>query len=192
MSSITKNWTEEDFRRELRKIDKHIKETQGIELEGAKLDIVCSTRVKYALGTYYSFDKKFRFSLAFFNSDVPEACAIDVIRHEYAHYYTDVVMRVKVDHGAAFKTACRIVGANPSTYYSRTFEAYERKKEADNAQKYVSKIKAGTIVIHPAFGEGRVLRIENNKNSAVLSVDFVKVGLKKIDEVWLKKHGTVG
>nr|DAZ69548.1 MAG TPA: transposase [Caudoviricetes sp.] len=47
-------------------------------------------------------------------SDVPEACAIDVIRHEYAHYYADVVMGYNHGHGALFKAACHIVGANPS------------------------------------------------------------------------------
>lgn len=192
MSSITKNWTEVDFRRELRKIDRHIKETQGLDLGGAKLDIVCSTRVKRALGTYYPRDKKFRFSLSFFNSDVPESCAIDVIRHEYAHYYTDVVMKAKCDHGPAFKTACRIVGANPSTYYSRTFEENERKKEAYNAQRYVSAVKVGTRITHPVFGEGLVLCVENSNTSAILTVDFKKVGLKKLDELWLRKCGAVG
>ena len=90
MSSITKSWAEEDFRKELRRLDEMVKRSQGIDLVGAELDIEFS-RAGCTLGTYYPKEKKFKFSLLFFNSDVPKACAIDVIRHEYAHYYNDVV-----------------------------------------------------------------------------------------------------
>lgn len=110
MSSITKEWNEEDFREELRRLDQYVKRSQGIDLVGGELDIEYSERARYTLGMYYPKEKKFKFSLLFFNSDVPEACAIDVIRHEYAHYYADVVMGYSHGHGSLFKTACRIVG----------------------------------------------------------------------------------
>ncbi|MBQ2881651.1 MAG: SprT-like domain-containing protein, partial [Clostridia bacterium] len=115
MSSITKRWTEEDFRRELRKIDKHVRETQGIDLSGAELEITFSERARCRLGYYSHVKRMFNFSLAFFNSNVPEESAIDVIRHEYAHYYNHVV-NGQYGHGVYFKSACRIVGANPRTY----------------------------------------------------------------------------
>ena len=92
MSSITKEWNEEDFRKELRRLDQYVKRSQGVDLVGGELDIEYSERARCTLGMYYPKEKKFKFSLLFFNSDVPEACAIDVIRHEYAHYYADVVM----------------------------------------------------------------------------------------------------
>ena len=39
MSSITKNWAEKDFRKELRRLDEMVKRSQGIDLVGAELDI---------------------------------------------------------------------------------------------------------------------------------------------------------
>lgn len=102
MSSITKNWSEEDFRKELRRLDELVKRSQGIDLVGAELDIEFS-RARCTLGTYCPKEKKFKFSLLFFNSDVPEACAIDVIRHEYAHYYNDVVLGLIMDMAHSLK-----------------------------------------------------------------------------------------
>lgn len=96
-----------------------------------------------------------------FNSDVPEACAIDVIRHEYAHYYAEAVMGYSHGHGALFKAACHIVGANPSIYCSKTFEASALTKEEWDARTYDSVVKEGQLVLHPQFGEGNVLLINN-------------------------------
>lgn len=60
---------------------------------GAELDIEFS-RARCTLGMYYPKEKKFKFSLLFFNSDVPEACAIDVIRHEYATIITTLFLEL--------------------------------------------------------------------------------------------------
>lgn len=190
MSSITKNWTEEDFRKELRRLDQHVRKTKGIELVGAELDITFSERAKCRLGAYYYNENKFNFSLLFFNSDVPESCAIDVIRHEYAHYYTHVVFG-KRGHGAHFKAACRIVGANPSTYYSEKFESFARQKEERDAIVYESIAVVGQNVVHPAFGKGTVLKVDGKKTTALLTVDFGATGKKIIDERWLSSNGTV-
>lgn len=191
MSSITKKWTEEDFRKELRKIDQHVKKTQGVDLGGASLGIVYSQRAQCTLGRYYPKEKKFMFSLPFFNSDVPEACAIDVIRHEYAHYYADVVYGYNGGHGSPFKAACWNVGANPSTYYSRAFEAAARKKEEWDVRIYDSGVKEGQVVLHPQFGEGKVLSVDNWKNTALLRIDFGKHGTRIIDEAWLRDNGVL-
>lgn len=191
MSSITKNWTEEDFRKELRRLDDYVRRTQGIDLAGSELEIIFSQKAKHTLGTYYSKEKKFKFSLLFFNSDVPEACAIDVIRHEYAHYYAEVVYGYLGGHGAPFKSACRMVGANPSTYYSKSFEESARKKEESDNIRYKSKAFPGQTVFHPLFKEGKVISVAINKTTAMLTVDFGKHGVRIIDEVWLKQHGVL-
>lgn len=190
MSSITKNWTEEDFRKELRRLDQKVKKEQGIELLGAALDIEFS-RAQGTLGVYYPKEKKFRFSLRFFNSDVPEECAIDVIRHEYAHYYNDVVFGINHGHGAQFKVSCQIVGALPSTYYSREYESLSRKKEEWAVREYKSEIKIGQQIYHPLFGAGVVSAIDNKKDSALLTIDFADKGVRIIDENWLKKKGLI-
>lgn len=190
MSSITKNWAEKDFRKELRRLDEMVKRSQGIDLVGTELDIEFS-RARCTLGTYYPKEKKFKFSLLFFNSDVPEAYAIDVIRHEYARYYNDVVFGIDHGHGAQFKIACRIVGAHPSTYYSKEFESSARKKEEWDAREYKSDLKIGQQIRHPIFGSGVISAVENKKDSALLTIDLGDKGVRIIDEIWLKKNGLV-
>lgn len=187
MSSVTKNWTEADFRRELKKLDERVKRTQGIELVGAQLDIEFFKKATRTLGRYHSAEKKFMFSLAFFNSDVPEICALDVIAHEYAHYYDDVVF-AHIGHTGTFKRACNIVGAKPQTYYSKTFEQASRKSEQLRAMTYTSEVKTGQKIRHPAYGEGTVKAVENKKISALLTVDFGDGGVRVLDEQWLRKH----
>ncbi len=187
MSTNTKNWTEADFRRALEKLDRHVWKTQGIELVGAELDIELSKTIRYHLGRYYPKEKKFMFSLPFFNSDVPEACALDVIAHEYAHYYDDVVF-AHVGHRATFKEACLIVGANPKTCYSPIFETVARKNEEWAAMTYDSKVQIGQRLRHPTYGVGTVVSVENKKISALLTIDFGKHGVRIIDENWLRKQ----
>lgn len=188
MSSKTKIWTVDDFRRELKLIDDLVREKQGITLTGAELDIEFSNS-KRVLGCYYIREMKFRFSADFFNSSVPEACALDVIRHEYAHYYTHVVFGVEGGHGPYFKAACKIVGAMPSTYYSPFAENMARIRENERAKTYSSKLKTGQTVVHPKYGKGRISAIENGRTTALLTVDFDESGERKIDEVWLLKNG---
>lgn len=188
MSSVTKKWTEEDFRRELRRLDRHVRDTQGVDLVGGELEIAFS-QSRYTLGMYHSRQKKFTFSLAFFNSDVPEQCALDVIRHEYAHYYNHAVFGVNHGHGIEFKSACIIVGAFPNTYYSKTFESFARNAEADRAKTRESRVKTGQVIKHPAYGMGKVISQEPKGNTVFLKVEFPKVGVKTIDEAWLESHG---
>jgi predicted SprT family Zn-dependent metalloprotease len=189
LSSITKSWTEEDFRKELRRLDQLVKQSQGIELVGAELDIEFS-QAKRTYGMYYPNGPKFKFSLFFFNSNVPEACAIDVIRHEYAHYYAHAVFGTCA-HDSHFKTACRIVGAMPRRCYSKEFEKMAREKEAREMVVYESTVKIGQKVRHPFFREGVVVSVEIKKNTALLTVDFGALGRKVLDEIWLKNNGLI-
>lgn len=61
MSSITKEWNEEDFRKELRRLDQYVKRSQGVDLVGGELDIEYSERARCTLGMYYPKEKKFKF-----------------------------------------------------------------------------------------------------------------------------------
>ena len=85
MSTITKTWTEDKIRSIIRKLD----EKTG--LNGAALPIAFNS-YGWFLGHYrYVEPKAFGFNRKFFNdSTTGEAEVIDVIRHEYAHYYVDV------------------------------------------------------------------------------------------------------
>lgn len=186
MSSITKEWTEELFRKELKKIDDFVYKKMGIVLEGATLPITLKNR-SYLLGTFSQRDMAFTFSVNFFNTDIPEECAIDIIRHEYAHYYAYAVLGYKGGHGKEFKIACNIVGARPSTHYSREFEKYKRYFEEQRNAHYETVFYITERITHPHFGQGMVTDIEEGRDSAILTVDFGDKGIKKVDEKWLLK-----
>ena len=85
MSTITKTWTEDKIRSIIRKLD----EKTG--LNGAALPIAFNS-YGWFLGHYrYVEPKAFGFNRKFFNDPTTgEAEVIDVIRHEYAHYYVDI------------------------------------------------------------------------------------------------------
>lgn len=120
MSTITKTWTEDKIRFIIRKLD----EKTG--LNGAALPIKLVSHGN-ALGFYqYAGEKQFGFKPKFINDpNTKEAAVIDVIRHEYAHYYVDVtgISRFFIregsskNHNTDWKWACRTVGANPNSYY---------------------------------------------------------------------------
>lgn len=117
MSTITRTWTEDKIRSIIRKLD----EKTG--LNGAALPIAFKS-YEHILGHYRRVEPKaFGFNRKFFNSPATgEAEAIDVIRHEYAHYYVDVAhleryighSRRETSHGDDWKWACKMVGADPS------------------------------------------------------------------------------
>ena len=115
MSTITEIWTEDKIRFIIRKLD----EKTG--LNGAALPIAfkCTGRT---LGEYRHKPKAFRFNRKFFDTpSTGEAEVINVIRHEYAHYYVDAAYLAQYighsgrerSHGDDWKWACRMVGALP-------------------------------------------------------------------------------
>lgn len=123
MSTITKTWTEDKIRSIIRKLD----EKTG--LNGTALPIAFNS-YGWFLGHYrYVEPKAFGFNRKFFNdSTTGEAEVIDVIRHEYAHYYVDVAhleryighSRRETSHGDDWKWACKMVGADPTRCHNNS------------------------------------------------------------------------
>lgn len=123
MSTITKTWTEDKIRSIIRKLD----EKTG--LNGTALPIAFNS-YGWFLGHYRHVEPKaFGFNRKFFNdSTTGEAEVIDVIRHEYAHYYVDVAhleryighSRRETSHGDDWKWACKMVGADPTRCHNNS------------------------------------------------------------------------
>lgn len=117
MSTITKNWSIDKIRYIISKLD----EKTG--LNGASLPIAFNSS-GWFLGHYrYVEPKAFGFNRKFFNDpNTKESEVIDIIRHEYAHYYVDVAnlefyvghSRREISHGSDWKWACAMVGAEPT------------------------------------------------------------------------------
>jgi hypothetical protein len=123
-------WTEDKFREAIKNLDKKT------GLNGAALKIIIG-RGKRVLGSYNT-KGVFRFSSDFFNSpDFLDAAKIDIIRHEYAHYYDDVVnlsfwiTPVHSIHGNDFKYACLMVGADPLRVYNHTDTDRQANRDFD-------------------------------------------------------------
>ena len=94
-----KVWDEERIREEFKKID------SITGLHGADLPITFG-KAKHTLGCFYfhTINKKpykFHFPLLYFGDpEWSEASALDVIRHEYAHYM-NCVLHGESGHGAS-------------------------------------------------------------------------------------------
>ena len=124
MSTLTKTWTAEKIRAIIRKLD----EKTG--LNGASLPIKLENHGN-ALGYYRYFgEKQFGFKPKYLNNpNTKESEVIDVIRHEYAHYYVDVTGISKYftrkgsskGHNIDWKWACKMVGANPNSYHQSEY-----------------------------------------------------------------------
>ena len=114
MSALTGEWSVE----KIRAVMVHLDRKTG--LHGAELPIEMGKAVSY-LGRYYCGERKsFYFSTHHLNDPAfRESEAIELIRHEYAHYYVDTAgLRPFFQdgrahhHGPSWQYACKMVGAS--------------------------------------------------------------------------------
>lgn len=114
MSALTGVWSVE----KIRAVMVHLDRKTG--LHGAELPIEMGKAVSY-LGRYYCGERKsFYFSKHHLNDPAfRESEAIELIRHEYAHYYVDAAgLRPFFQdgrahhHGPSWQYACKMVGAS--------------------------------------------------------------------------------
>lgn len=114
MSALTGEWSVE----KIRAVMVHLDRKTG--LHGAELPIELGKAVSY-LGRYYCGERKsFYFSTHHLNDPAfRESEAIELIRHEYAHYYVDAAgLRPffqdgrAYHHGPSWQYACKMVGAS--------------------------------------------------------------------------------
>lgn len=119
MSALTGEWSIE----KIRAVMVHLDRKTG--LHGAELPMKMGKAVSY-LGRYYCGERKsFYFSTHYLNDPAfRESEAIELIRHEYAHYYVDAVGLQQFfrdgrayHHGPSWKYACRMVGASGGRVY---------------------------------------------------------------------------
>ena len=187
---IRRVWTLEMIQAEMRRLD------AITGLHGA--DIPCEFRRGFSctLGLFHPGNRingesemKFSFSLSHF-SDVTnpgsETSKLDIVRHEYAHYYAWVKYG-DGGHGKYWKKACGIVGCNPSRFENRETMCTNEKLNAP----YQPTIKVGAVIYHPTYGLGKVKEIECFPHTAVLTVEFEDLSSRRIDERWLLINGLI-
>lgn len=122
----------------------------------------------------------------------PPEEAEDTIRHECAHY-VDKMKFGNMGHGATWKKACRMVGANPERYYSEArSEKFRLRSLEDHARNSAyDAYGAGICIVHPRFGEGEVIRVNGEGTRRNIDVDFTGCGMKKLGIQWVSEHCSI-
>lgn len=171
MSTLTAVWTEDKIRSIIRKLD------EKTDLNGAALPIKLASHGN-ALGYYqYVGENKFGFKPNFFNDpNTKEAEAVDVIRHEYAHYYVDATNISRYftrkgssrGHNTDWKWACKMVGADPTSYHRK--EIFEDKNwtENDAMEAYCAK-DVPTLNINEFVSRWNQVPLDADKSKEIIS-----------------------
>ena len=194
MSTITRIWDENIIRKAIENLDRKT----GLRGASIRIDIGGKGQT---LGCYRRGDERmFKFKISFFNdNNTEEAEVIDIIRHEYAHYYVDEAKldkyighsRRESSHGRDWKWACKMVGAIPrrchdSTDFKNVIWTEERARAAYNADdivecdilSFVNKWKQ--VPVDKEEGERMLALIQMNHPNS-----FFEVG----DKVFHLKYG---
>ena len=177
-------WTEEAIREEIVKLDKKT------GLKGAELPIHFMN-ARSTLGMYCAEGGgMFKFSSIYFdNPRWPDEAALDVIRHEYAHYM-DHKRYGNLGHGHTWKICCGIVGARSiRCYNSKHTQSVIRKNSSEETlSKKLDDYSLGDRILHPVYGLGVIEQIEGEalKRSAV--VRFGENETKKMLLTWIEKN----
>ena len=171
-------WDEARIRAELTRLD-------GITgLHGGELPIHMGN-AKGTLGMFsYRASHRMYFTFSnywFQNPEWPEESALDVIRHEYAHYM-DYMRRGKTAHDKMWRMCCLKVGAMPTRLYNDKLNDHIVKEhQRDEAlSKQYDDYQPGMIVLHPKYGEGVITAIEGEGIHRAVTVDFDSVGVKRL------------
>lgn len=114
--------------------------------------------------------------------------ALDIIRHEYAHYMEYQLYGFSSDHGPYWQECCRKIGARPEKMYTEAFKQEARAKERDRIRRTrVDGYREGKQISHPTFGQGIVEKIDRMESITILTIRFGDA-LKRFDIDWVRKH----
>ena len=175
-----KIWDEQSIREVFAELDNRT------GLSGAELPIYFGN-AKGRLACFICGGPAFRFSDYWFkNTDWPIESALDVIRHEYAHYM-DWSENGYTSHGSSWKTCCIKVGAVPSRLYSEGRSEYYKNKHKREEDRFIrlNKYKTGQSIVHPQYGVGVIALLDKKERSIVAHVDFGPKGIKALDLNWI-------
>ena len=179
-------WDEASIREEMKKLD------AITGCRGAELPIRFSGRAFRMLACYYGGEDdkggSFMFADRYFKDpEFPREDALNVIRHEYAHYLDDI-RHGEGGHGKTWKSCCMEVGADPIMYYRKENAVYHRKLHEEEAElsEYFDLYQVGMKIRHPVFGVGTIKEIIGIGTEREVKVLFPagekRLGLRWIDE----------
>ena len=180
-------WDETAIRKEMARLD----EKTG--LKGSELPISFGN-AKSILGSYYPGNGgSFRFSNYYFQDpEWPDEEALDVIRHEYAHYM-DHHLNGITGHGASWKECCIAVGANPQRCYNEERALYHQRKqqEKDRLSSKLDTYRPGDQIMHPRYGKGTIVEITGESVRKTVVIKFTEgkdTGMRKLALPWVEEN----
>lgn len=177
-------WNEATIRKEFARLD------TKTGLKGATLPITFNNS-KRTLGFYsISNGGAFRFSRYYYDDPSwPIEAALDIIRHEYAHYM-DHMIYGNCGHGTTWKKCCTEIGALPiRCYSSERAKYYQDKHEAKRKEaEALDHFMVGSYIIHPRFGRGKIVEIVGVDVNRYALVDFIDMETKKLLLRWVKEN----
>lgn len=174
-------WDEKRIRTELARLDART------GLRGAGLPVRFGN-ARCTLGVFSVREDQpyFRFSNWWFqNPDWPEECALDVIRHEYAHYM-DWQLYGGSGHGTTWKQCCVMIGAAPVRLYQQEREEYYR--DIHRQQEEWGSLRAGDLVRHPKFDLGKIREVAGEGPNRYAVIDFGVNGIRKLNLKWIREN----
>lgn len=124
-----KVWTLDD----VKKVFDEVVREHGLSIDN--IPITISSRMTRCLGMccYIKMDgnivtTQFKFSKLLLDGHYPEEVVKEVIKHEYAHHYTNVTLNKDCHHDENFKRTCRMLGISDSTYFEHNDKAVNLPK----------------------------------------------------------------
>lgn len=180
---MSRIWPEERIREEMRKLDK----ITG--LNGASLPIEFGY-ARCRLGYFKLSNRKpekFYFSKAYLEDEgfLYEE-AIDLIRHEYAHYM-DWMIFGQCGHGKTWKKCCNDIGADPTRLYdtAKAKILHVKFQKDQELGKKCDMLEEGVYIIHPKYDSGTVEGVEKDGIHRMVYIYFPNVGVKKMSAKWI-------
>lgn len=178
-------WSKDRIREEIRRLD----EKTGLDSSKVTIRLY---EAPEPLGCF-TFINPIRMTFGFSATRFEEAGftvaeALDIIRHEYAHFMEYRLYGISSDHGPDWQECCRKIGARPVKMHTKEFKQDIRRAERERVQRTrVDGYREGRQVRHPTFGEGIVEKIDQKENITILTIRFGET-LKKLDIDWVRKH----
>lgn len=179
-------WTEAKIRSEMQKLDKIT------NLSGSRLPISFTDSCSF-LGRFYFKNMRFEFSRKWFHD--PEwstQSALDVIRHEYAHYMNKVIYG-GTGHDRTWRACCTKVGAQPSRLYNGQLEKYFQSKAIQQKATIAefSTYRIGDIVKHPVYKTGKIISFQGYDIGKTVTIEFDGM-VKTFTMEWISKNCNKG
>lgn len=185
MAGKNLKWPKEAIRAEIRRLD-------GITgLRGSDVTVRLYEE-REPLGCF-TFKDPVRMTFGFSTTRFEEpgftaAEALDIIRHEYAHFMEYRLFGESTDHGPNWKKCCIRIGARPENLYTSRWKENARRQEKERARRTrVDGFQEGQTVRHPVFGEGCITAIEAGEKMTKLTIAFAS-GPRILDIDWVRKN----